>query len=577
MSRMRRAVLATLLCAAPLLSTPAHASQGLLEHEALRAALRLEPRAAAAGGVVPLPLPEPSSPRAAGAGELSRVARSAGPTRVLVGVRSHADLPGLARALERLGARPEAFRPIGVLAATVPSGAALVRALGGDPRVAYIERDATLRVAADPLDTVDPATNVKYTWAYDAVGAADALAAAGGGSKRSIAVLDSGLDVTHPEFAAPGRIGPGFDTRTRTATVTDTLGHGTFVTGLIAAVDGNGIGGKGVAGNTKVLPIRASLDGSFTERDLLRGIAFAVRHGGDVLNLSLAGDGIYRSVVRALTDAFYNDVLPIAASGNKGTFGNPLQFPAAVLGGSAGSPGIGLSVAATRPDNTVADFSTHNRYVSLAAPGAGPSGCEFGVLSTLPPTTGTEWDLPDSCFRLVPDPSGARFAYGEGTSFSAPIVSGIAALVWQVEHRLASEQVADVLIRSAHQTRGRGWNQFSGAGVLDGKAAIALARSYDVTSPRAKGSARRQGGSVRVRVARAKDRTEFGRELAGHVVYASLVSRNGGRTFALLTGFHRHPFAKTVRLRGRRMNVFAASACDANGNCDLERLGRFKP
>src|SRR5215216_1942081 len=146
MGQMRRALLATLLCAAPLLSTPAYASQDLLAREALRAAVRLEPRASARGGVVPLPLPERAGARAAAAdaGELARIARSAGATRVLVGVRSHADLRGVARVLERLGAEPEAFRPIGVLAATVPSGAALARALGGDARVAYIERDGWL-------------------------------------------------------------------------------------------------------------------------------------------------------------------------------------------------------------------------------------------------------------------------------------------------------------------------------------------------------------------------------------------------------------------------------------------------
>ena len=86
---------------------------------------------------------------------------------------------------------------------------------------------------------------------------------------------------------------------------------------------------------------------------------------------------------------------------------------------------------------------------------------------------------------------GVRFAYGQGTSFAAPIVSGIAALVWQVEPRLASEQVAEVLIRSARQTVGRGWNEFTGAGVVDGAAAAALARTYDVTAPKAKGRARR--------------------------------------------------------------------------------------
>jgi subtilisin family serine protease len=589
------------LCAAPLLAAPAHAFGATLqERQALRAALGHEaataktgraappsaPRAANTGRaaphprrarIVPLPLPERAPSRATAASaraELVRVARAPGPQRVLVGVRRHSDVAAVSRALVRLGAAPEAFESIGVLAATVPSGAGLVRALGADPRVAYVERDTELRIAADPLDAVDPLTGIKYTWAYDAVRAADALFAAGGGSRRSIAVLDTGLDVNHPEFA--GRVSHTFDTATRSADVFDAVGHGTFVTGLIAAIDGNGVGGKGVAGNTFVLAIRASLDGGFDERDLLRGIEFAIRRGADVLNMSLAGNSLHPSVARALAVAFFNDVLPVAASGNLGARGNPVQFPAAVVGGVRGRPGIGLSVAATRPDGRVPAFSTHNRFVSLAAPGAGPSGCEHGVLSTLPAGTGTEWDDIGSCSRLVPDASGARFAYGEGTSFAAPIASGIAALVWQVEPRLASEQVADVLTRSARQIRGRGWNEFTGDGLVDGLAGTRLARRYDVTSPRPHGSAVRRGALVNVRVGSSRDRTERGRERAGRVRYSLLVSRDGGRGFDVAVNRSRRPFRRAIRLRGGRVNVILMTTCDANGNCGVKRLGRFR-
>jgi subtilisin family serine protease len=573
---MRRAVLAMVLCAAPLLAGPAQAAGNLPEQQALRAALELRAGAASTGQVVPLPLGPrtgtavPASARS----ELTRIARGRGPQRVLVGVTRHAALPGVRRVLERLGAEPEAFEPIGVLAATVPSGAAVARGLGADPRVAYIERDTRLRMAADPLDAVDPATGIKYTWFYDEVRAAGALAAAGGGSRRSIAVLDTGLDVNHPEIA--GRITHTFDTAGGGADVFDRVGHGTFVTSLIAGIDGNGIGGKGVAGNTRVLAIRASLNGGFNERDLLRGIAFAIRRGADILNLSLAGDGVDPSLARALGNAFFNDVLPVAASGNRGSQGNPPQFPAVLVGGRRGGQGIGLSVAATRPNGEAPRFSTHNRFVSLAAPGAGPSGCAFGVLAALPAGGATDWDDPRSCSRLVLDPSGARFAYGEGTSFAAPIVSGIAALVWQVEPRLASEQVAHVLTRSARQTRGRGWNEFTGAGVVDGGAAAALARKYDVTAPRARASATRIGARVSVRLRRVRDRTERGRERAGGVAYSLLVSRDGGADYDAVVR-RRRPFRHSVALRGRRLNVIVATACDRNGNCGIRRLGRFRP
>jgi subtilisin family serine protease len=575
---VRRALLATLLCAAPLLAAPARAAGDLSERQALRAALNHEAGAEGARQVVTLPLPQPPTARAAAAStrsELRRIARGRGPQRVLIGVTRHAALPGVKRTLERLGGEPEAFETIGVLAATVPSGAALVRALGGDRRVAYVERDTELRVAADPLDVVDPRTRIKYTWFYDRIRAGDALAAAGGGSSRSIAVIDSGLDTSHPEYA--GRITHTFDTRSGGADVLDAVGHGTFVTGLIAGIDGNGIGGKGVAGNTEVMAIRASLSGRFTQPDLLRAIDFGIRRGADVLNMSLAGDSLGPSVTRALANAFFNDVLPIAASGNTGRVGNRLQFPAALIGGQRGRPGIGLSVAATRPNGTVPRFSTHNRFVSLAAPGAGRRGCAHGLLSTLPANEATDWDDRRSCSRLVSDPSGARFGYGEGTSFAAALVSGIAALVWQVEPRLASEQVAEVLTRSARQTRGRGWNPFSGAGVVDGRASTALARTYDVTAPRVRARAARRGATVRARLRPVRDRTEPGRELAGRVTYSLLVSRDGGDDFDLVVNRSRRPFGRAVALRGERPNVILASVCDSNGNCGIRRLGRFRP
>ena len=101
-------------------------------------------------------------------------------------------------------------------------------------------------------------------------------------------MIDTGLDVNHPEFA--GQVARVFDTSSGGADVTDLVGHGTFVSGLISALDGNGRGGKGVAGTTKLIAVRASTDGGFTVGDLISGIDFSIRRGADVINMSLAGD-----------------------------------------------------------------------------------------------------------------------------------------------------------------------------------------------------------------------------------------------------------------------------------------------
>ena len=406
MGRVRRSALASLICSVSLLATPglAAAAPTLLERAAVRQAIRAHAHPSTAR-VLRLPLPEARrAPAAASARRLAGLARDHRPGRLLVGLRTHGDRPGVAEAVERAGARYEAIEAIGVLAVEAPSVSALVKRLAGDPRVEYVERDPTLR-AADAYDAVDPATAIPFTWAYDEVRAGAALAATAGGSSKDVAVIDTGVDAGHPDLA--GRIGRGIDTVSRGSTVTDLIGHGTFVAGLISAVDGNGLGGRGVAGRTTLVPVRASLDGSFSLGDVLRAMDFVLRSGADVANLSMAGPGYTRSQGRGLEAIFLNDVLPVAASGNRGLEDNPLEFPAAALGGFRGGDGIGLSVAATRPDGRPAGFSTHNNFVSVAAPGADQQGCAEGVFSTIPRLSlQTLWDAPDSCSRIFAELGG---------------------------------------------------------------------------------------------------------------------------------------------------------------------------
>jgi subtilisin family serine protease len=545
----------------------------MAEREQLRAAFRLRAHAAGAD-VVPLPLPQPARASAASTGgELARIARSGAPARILVGVRTHEDMDAVAGTLRDLGASVRRLDLTGVIAATVRSGAAAAAVLGADPRVAYVERDPTLAVAVDEFDRVDPGTLIKFTWAYDTVRAGEAIAAVGGGSNRLVAVVDTGLDVNHPDLA--GQIKRTVDTSSGRADVTDFVGHGTFVTGLIAALNDNVIGTRGVAGNTKILAVRASRDteGRFFLSDMLRGIDIAIRAKARIVNMSLAGTSFTTSQARALEAAFLNDVLPVAAAGNHGDTGNPLEFPAALIGGVRGARGIGLSVGATMPNGHAAAFSTHNKYLSLAAPGASAGDCRFGVFSTIPATTAVPWTTDTGCDETVIGAGGERYAYGEGTSFAAPIVAGLAALAWQAEPRLASEQVGEVLTRSAV---GRGWNQFTGAGVADGMRAVEAARVYDVVPPRARARVHRHGNRVRVRVRRSPDRTNAGDNLADHVRYGLVVSRDGGRNFNVLTSRRARPFTKVVRIRGRRRNLLVSTACDRNGNCDVKRLGGFR-
>ena len=109
---------------------------------------------------------------------------------------------------------------------------------------------------AEPAEALDPATGRSYDWAYEAVHATEGIAGAGGGAANApVAVVNTGVDIAHPELA--GRLLPGHDVL-GAGSVRDLVGHGTFVAGLVWAIDGNGIGGRGVAGATPVLPVRVS-------------------------------------------------------------------------------------------------------------------------------------------------------------------------------------------------------------------------------------------------------------------------------------------------------------------------------
>ena len=131
----------------------------------------------------------------------------------------------------------------------------------------------------------------------------------------------------------------------------------------------------------------------------------------------------------------------------------PARVPRRWSGAGAGGRGIGLSVAAMKPDGSVASFSNHNPFVSLAAPGRERRAAATSASSRRSPPPRPRRGTRAAARASSRARAGRSYAYGEGTSFAAPIVSGLAALAWQAERRLASEQVADVLVRAADGER----------------------------------------------------------------------------------------------------------------------------
>src|SRR5436305_2042039 len=166
----------------------------------------------------------------------------------------------------------------------------------------------------DPLRT--------HQWGLDLIHA-DQAHAVSTGAGAVVAVVDTGIDAAHPDLA--GRIGPGWDFVDGDSTPQDGNGHGTHVSGIIAADAGNGIGVDSVAPGAKIMPVRALDDnGSGSDADVASGIDWATDHGADVINLSLggmvptAGLGIGDAITAAVQRALHHGVNVVAAPGNAG-------------------------------------------------------------------------------------------------------------------------------------------------------------------------------------------------------------------------------------------------------------------
>jgi len=371
----------------------------------------------------------------------SATCASSAATRRVVTYRSAAELAALERPGVRIVRRLPALR-----SAVVETSSAV----GQQP---VLRRALTVD---EPALEKTFLPGIAWEWQWDAAHMAevpdDALRSA---AAVKIAVIDSGADLGAPDV---GDKHPGtWSVLSRSGGVRDVLGHGTFVASLAAGSVTNGVGMSGFGGDANLLVIKAiGPEGYITDVDEAAAIVYAVRHGARIINLSIGGDGSSAIERRALRWAARHDVLVVAAAGNAHDQGNPVQYPAALVGGKHGA---GLAVGATSMDGTRAYFSNTGSYLSLAAPGYNVFAGE---------SASSDWPRAE-----VPWESPGYYGWASGTSFSAPEVAGVSALVWGVNPRLTAPQVAWVL---KHSATGSGWSPQLGWGMLDAAAAVQLAR-----------------------------------------------------------------------------------------------------
>lgn len=265
------------------------------------------------------------------------------------------------------------------------------------------------------------------------------------GPGRAVTVIDSGLDLTHPEFVnRPNTIA----LNTQQARGRDAeLYHGTAVSSMVAAPS-NGIGLVGVYPQALLKLWDASLGLS----DVVAGIDAASQSGAGVINLSLGFDRPSQLLANAVNLAFARGSLIVAAAGNEREEGNPVEYPSHL-------PHV-LTVAATNQSDRVTSFSNRTNQIDLAAPG--------DRIPVAVPTSFRE----------------SGFLTASGTSFSAPIASGASAWVWTARPELDNTQLFDVMRFSARDLPPAGFDPDTGYGMLDIPNALrAAAPPPDVQEP----------------------------------------------------------------------------------------------
>ncbi len=336
-----------------------------------------------------------------------------------------------------------------------------------DPGIRYVEPvvpGQTAHVRNDPLTyQVDPATGVPYEWQFHAIGADQALNLAKGDSNLLVGVVDSGIS---PVPDLTGKVAETFWDKAVNRSAADVVGHGTFVSSLIASRNDDGFGLAGFCGACRLAVYKAS---PLTDVQVAEGIRTLTDAHVRIINLSIVLNGPSQAVTDALTYATNAGVLVVAATGNEGA--STIDFPAASIQQPNGAASPGLAVGASDRNGTRATFSNAGAQLSLLAPGTFNTSCTEGILGAIP-AVATDFEESGSCAVTLTHSGGARYAYASGTSFAAPEVSGVAALVWSVKPSLTAVQVAGILEQTATRPDGTGWTATAGWGVLNARAAL---------------------------------------------------------------------------------------------------------
>ncbi|MBC8449193.1 MAG: peptidase S8, partial [Chloroflexi bacterium] len=372
------------------------------------------------------------------------------PGRILVKFSTQAQLGGQS-VMDDMGLQTlDHLQALDVHVLSVTPGTELDAAarLAAHPAVAYAEPDYLVYALTTPNDPYYSG----YQWNLAHINADEAWDTTTGSSDITIAIVDTGVDLVHPDLA--DKTVAGYDFVNGDSDASDDHGHGTHVASIAAATSNNGRGLAGVSWGARIMPVKVlGADGGGLVSSVANGICWAADHGADVLNLSLGGPAA--ATLQSAVDYAYNaGVLVVAAAGNNYEEGNPPIYPAAC--------DHVLAVAATNNLDGHASYSSSGSYVDVAAPGGDPSGSGD--------SDPTHWII-GAYWRG----KACDYAWSAGTSQAAPHVAGLAALLLSVDGDLTHDELEASIRDTAVDVGTPGWDEFSGDGRIDAQAALATA------------------------------------------------------------------------------------------------------
>ncbi|MGB7876846.1 MAG: S8 family peptidase [Anaerolineales bacterium] len=298
------------------------------------------------------------------------------------------------------------------------------------PGVMYVEPNFLLQ-AADTIPN-DPSWGIQYGLIN--IRAPQGWDLTTGSTTVTIAIVDTGVDYGHIDLA--GKLVPGYDFVNNDASAQDDNGHGTHVAGIAAASSNNGTGVAGVSWGAHIMPVKVlNSSGGGTYANTALGVIWAVDHGAQVINMSLGGTGPSSALADTINYAHSQGAVVVAAAGNTGS--NFVLYPARY-------PNV-IAVAKTNSTNNW-DGSNYGPEIDIAAPGT-------LIFSTIV----------------------GGYDYKSGSSMSTGYVSGLAAILKGVAGNASPDVIESQMETTALDIEFAGWDEYTGAGLVQMDAAIQLA------------------------------------------------------------------------------------------------------